>query len=271
MLLTFKSVIKSGPLVSCEKVCDMHYFMLLFFCCCMVIPGEATLRVRIGNADCRFRMLPKIHHPAKLPVWPVVGGVFAQISDWMNTKKITENILDSFAGRVVPVTLSELNVSPFLLLAHHSHSFAPLDPFREFTKFVLPEGFPAHPHSGFSTVTYCIDGGLRHRDSEGIKMSYGNGDVQWMRAGRGTIHEEMWDVPIKENSFKKIEIFQLWVNLPAKEKLLPPKVTLLRKGDIPVHDTKTGASIRVICGTLETDEGDIEGPGNAATQTPVGN
>lgn len=76
---------------------------------------------------------------------------------------------------MVPMQLSDANLSPFLLLAHHTHSFMPLDPFREATKLFLPEGFPAHPHSGFDTVTYCIQGGLRHRDSEGVQMTYGNG------------------------------------------------------------------------------------------------
>jgi len=61
----------------------------------------------------------------------------------------------------------------------------PLDPFRAFTKFILPEGFPAHPHSGFGTLTYTINGGLKHRDSEGLAMTYKNGDAQWMKAGRG--------------------------------------------------------------------------------------
>lgn len=81
------------------------------------------------------------------------------------------------------MSLSESPLSPFLLLAHHCHSFTPLDPFRAITNLILPEGFPAHPHSGFDTVTYCLEGGLRHRDSEGLGMAYGDGEVQWMRAG----------------------------------------------------------------------------------------
>lgn len=105
--------------------------------------------------------------------------------------------------------LASPETSPFLLLVHHTHSFMPLDPLRLATSLFLPEGFPAHPHSGFDTVTYCIEGGLRHRDSEGLKMTYGDGDTQWMRAGRGVIHEEMWDTGGYWN-FKKIEIFQLW-------------------------------------------------------------
>ena len=71
-------------------------------------------------------------------------------------------------------------LSPFLLLVHHQHSFMPFDPTRTITNLFLPEGFPAHPHSGFSTVTITIDGGLKHRDSEGIIMDYGDGDTQCM-------------------------------------------------------------------------------------------
>lgn len=211
---------------------------------------------------------PIVHEPIKLPVWPVAGGCIAQILDWCQQTTLTEGFLDRVGGRVVPITMSDMHVSPFLLLAHHTHSFMPLDPFREVTKFILPEGFPAHPHSGFSTVTYCLEGGLQHRDSEGLKMSYGNGDVQWMRAGRGTIHEEMWNIP--PNNFEKIEIFQLWVNLPASKKTLPPQVTLLRETNIPTHAFANGNKIKVICGTIHTDDATIDGPGNDATETPVG-
>lgn len=144
-------------------------------------------------------------------------------------------------------------------------------------------GFPAHPHAGFDTVTYCIDGGLCHRDSEGLKMSYGDGEVQWMRAGifhllpplvkffivtlcctgRGTIHEEMWDLKSSSMSHKRIEIFQLWVNLKEKNKNDAPSVHLLKNNDIPVVTVGDDvATIKVISGCLNiignSDDDSIE-------------
>jgi redox-sensitive bicupin YhaK (pirin superfamily) len=207
----------------------------------------------------------------KLPVWPVYGGVVAQILEWLRAKNIIDKILNTVGGRVVPMPLSELNLSPYLLLVHHCHSFLPFDPVRALTRFILPEGFPAHPHSGFSTVTYCIEGGLSHRDSEGNQMSYGNGDVQWMKAGRGTIHEEMWDLERFQYNFHRIELFQIWVNLPTSLKQSPPQVTVLKNENIPIHILPSGVSIKIIAGSLELDNGTvISGPGNDLTSSPLG-
>ena len=147
------------------------------------------------------KLVAEVIPTIKLPVWPVYGGVIAQLFDILQLKHLSDKVMDTIGGRVVPMTLNSNSLSPFLLLAHHCHSFTPNDPMRLITNLLLPEGFPAHPHSGFSTVTYCIDGGLNHRDSEGIKMSYGDGDVQWMRAGKGVIHEEMWKT--SESRFQK--------------------------------------------------------------------
>lgn len=154
--------------------------------------GKPTSAAKVGLSSVSSTLVrgtsfvPTAYSPLKLPVWPVWGGVLAQVADWCGSPSISEKITSSIGGRVVPMTnLNEQQISPFLLLAHHSHSFTPFDPLRAITKFILPEGFPAHPHSGFDTVTYCIDGGLKHRDSEGLEMSYGDGDVQWMSAARG--------------------------------------------------------------------------------------
>lgn len=81
-------------------------------------------------------------------------------------------------------------------------------------------------------------------------MSYCDGDVQWMRAGRGVIHEEMWDLRDADWKHKKIEIFQLWVNLPAKSKSKSPSLHVLKNEAIPVLDCGNGVSIKVICGSL---------------------
>jgi redox-sensitive bicupin YhaK (pirin superfamily) len=219
-----------------------------------------------------------VHRPLKLPVWPVWGGVVAQIFDWLGQSKAAQAIITNIGGRVVPITLQDLDVSPFLLLAHHSHSFTPFDPFRAATKFFLPEGFPAHPHSGFDTVTICLTGGLRHRDSESIKMKYGDGDVQWMRAGRGVIHEEMWDVP-SEREYKRIEIFQLWVNLPRSSKRQQPAVHHLKNNDIPVCDVGEGVTLKLISGSLSCGSSSggessssaavTSGPGTDIAESPV--
>ena len=100
---------------------------------------------------------PNVHQPLKLPVWPVWSGIIAQFADWLRLPDLSEFIVNRIGGRVIPMQLSayeSLNrqsTSPFLLLVHHSHSFTPLDPFRAITRALLPEGFPAHPHSGFDT------------------------------------------------------------------------------------------------------------------------
>ena len=251
--------------------------VLLLFA--FLFPNVSALRLSVssvGRLGARAtttsqpKQLPQIVKNLKLPVWPVWAGVVAQVFDWIGQPKISESIVSTIGGRVVPMTLNELDVSPFLLLAHHSHSFTPLDPFRTATKLFLPEGFPAHPHSGFDTVTFCLTGGLRHRDSESIQMKYGDGDVQWMRAGRGVIHEEMWDVD-KEWEHKRIEIFQLWVNLPQSAKGNPPSVHRLLKKDIPVCTIGEGISIKLISGSLSNAEGmgDITSPGSDIAQSPV--
>ena len=237
------------------------------------IAGGTALRLSVSTSPSRVpsssAASAQIHRPVKLPVWPVAAGVVAQVFDWLGQPKLSEAVVANIGGRVVPITLSELNVSPFLLLAHHSHSFTPFDPFRAATRLFLPEGFPAHPHSGFDTVTITMTGGLRHRDSEGIQMSYGDGDVQWMRAGRGVIHEEMWDVDAANERHQRIEIFQLWVNLPKSAKFDEPAVHHLRNRDLPECSLGHGVTLKVICGTIVGGEETVSGPGTAISRSPV--
>ena len=93
---------------------------------------------------------------------------------------------DAFGGRVAPIQFDPREADPFILLVHHRHAFRPLDFLRPlFSAAIMPEGFPAHPHRGFETVTYVLPGraGMVHRDSEGCRMRYGDGAVQWMTAG----------------------------------------------------------------------------------------
>jgi len=104
-------------------------------------------------------------------------------------------------------------------------------------------GFPDHPHRGFETVTYMLQGRMRHRDSAGHEGLLSPGSVQWMTAGRGVIHSEM-----PEQQDGAMEGFQLWLNLPAKDKLREPWYRDIRPDEIPaVHDA--GVSLRVIAGS----------------------
>lgn len=211
------------------------------------------------------RTLPtSISNTLKLPVWPVVGGIVGLIADKISPKA-GEEVVKAIGGRVIPISLNGL--SPFLLLVHHQHTFVPFDPFRVITNFVLPEGFPAHGHAGFVTATISLEGGLDHRDNDGISMSYSDGDVQWMTAGKGVIHEEMWSV--NPSSFQRIELYQLWLNLPKKFKNTDSSVALLKNGSIPI-DHFDDVTYRCICGDLNFG-GDaiMTGPGNAYAVTPM--
>ncbi len=104
-------------------------------------------------------------------------------------------------------------------------------------------GFPDHPHRGFETVTYMIDGRMRHRDSAGHEGLLGNGGVQWMTAGRGVIHSEL-----PEQQEGRMEGFQLWLNLPAKDKMRAPWYRDIQAAEIPSFTTDEGATVRVIAG-----------------------
>ena len=146
-------------------------------------------------------------------------------------------------------------ISPFLLLDYAGPTdFAPTD---------RPRGVGEHPHRGFETVSIVYQGELAHRDSAGNHGTLGPGDVQWMTAASGVVHEEM-----QERGFAKrggtLEMVQLWVNLPRAFKMSPPRYQTLLKEQIPVVDLpKQGGSVRVIAGEFHG----IKGP--AKTFTPI--
>ncbi|MBL8352873.1 MAG: pirin family protein [Burkholderiaceae bacterium] len=104
-------------------------------------------------------------------------------------------------------------------------------------------GFPDHPHRGFETVTYMIAGRMRHRDSAGHEGLLENGGVQWMTAGRGVIHSE---IPQQEQGV--MEGFQLWLNLPGRDKLQPPWYRDFKAGELPRFTTPDGVAVTVIAG-----------------------
>ena len=141
-------------------------------------------------------------------------------------------------------------------------SLRDLDPFLLFDHFgsQKPEdyqaGFPMHPHRGIETVTYMLTGEVHHRDTLGNAGSIGPGDVQWMTAGGGIMHEEMPQVRPEGN-----EGFQLWVNLPASRKMTQPRYQNISAEAIPQITTNSGVTIRVIAGNVEGADGPITGIG----------
>uniref|UniRef100_A0A2N9HWX2 Pirin-like protein n=1 Tax=Fagus sylvatica TaxID=28930 RepID=A0A2N9HWX2_FAGSY len=118
-----------------------------------------------------------------------------------------------------------------------------LDPFLMLDNFSVthPAGFPDHPHRGFETVTYMLQGGITHQDFAGHKGTIGVGDVQWMTAGRGIIHSEM---PVGEGTSNGL---QLWINLSSKDKMVEPRYQELLCKDIERAE-KEGVEVRIIAG-----------------------
>ncbi len=139
-----------------------------------------------------------------------------------------------------------------------------LDPFLMLDEFGTDNpgdyiaGFPPHPHRGFETVTYMIDGHMMHEDHLGNVGHLKSGGVQWMTAGRGVIHSEM---PQQESG--RMRGFQLWINLPAREKMKPASYRDIPAGELPVISLDNGGQIKLIAGQLLTPAGQtIGGPIN---------
>ncbi|MGH9391405.1 MAG: pirin family protein, partial [Vicinamibacteria bacterium] len=134
------------------------------------------------------------------------------------------------------------------------------DPFLLLDEFKSEEGadyvagFPDHPHRGFETVTYMLAGSMRHEDHKGNRGELGPGSVQWMTAGRGIIHSEM---PLQEDGL--MWGFQLWVNLPARNKMTEPRYQDIPASAIPEVSAEGGVVIRVIAGEAQGVRGPVEG------------
>jgi len=115
-------------------------------------------------------------------------------------------------------------------------------------------GFPWHPHRGIETVTYVLEGQVEHGDTLGNSGVIGSGDVQWMNSGSGIIHQEM-----PKRTEGPMSGFQLWVNLPAAEKMSVPAYRGLSRGDFPELTTDTGSRVKVVAGTYGGSEGPVRG------------
>lgn len=123
-------------------------------------------------------------------------------------------------------------------------------------------GFPPHPHRGIETVTYLISGNIEHQDSLGNKGAILDGSCQWMTAGSGIMHQEM------PQATDRLLGLQLWINLPAKDKMAPPKYRNLTSDNIPAV-TEDGATVRVLSGQYKGQRGAMEGDYVKATYLDV--
>jgi quercetin 2,3-dioxygenase len=125
-------------------------------------------------------------------------------------------------------------------------------------------GFPAHPHRGFETVTYLLDGHMLHEDHLGNRGDLRSGGVQWMTAGRGIIHSEM-----PQQVEGRMRGFQLWINLPAKEKMKAAGYRDIDPSEIPVVRLDSGGQIKVIAGNIELNGKSTAGPIQGLTTEPI--
>jgi quercetin 2,3-dioxygenase len=132
---------------------------------------------------------------------------------------------------------------PFLLFDHFAFNDPRMGP---------PAGFPTHPHRGIETVTYMLEGNVRHRDSLGNMGIIGQGDVQWMTSGRGILHEEMPN----PSPNGVINGFQLWVNLPAAQKMSIPRYQEVNANTIPTVE-REGVKVRVVAGSYAGVSGPV--------------
>ncbi len=178
--------------------------------------------------------------------------------------------------KIKPLGFAWDTADPFLFCVHHEDKFpkgnevmGPVtsldgrhlgddfiikDGFRMYHGKIVP-GFPGHPHRGFETVTVVRQGLVDHADSMGASGRYGNGDVQWMTAGKGVQHSEMFPLLSKEKE-NPMELFQIWLNLPKKNKMAEPHFKMLWRDMIPnyVHSDANGktTNVEVIAGKIDT-------------------
>ncbi len=162
--------------------------------------------------------------------------------------------------RVIPSVPASDGAGVKLRRSLGSGQFARHDPWLMLDEFYSDDpkdylaGFPNHPHRGFETITYMLDGHMRHEDSSGNRGDLGPGDVQWMTAARGIIHSEM-----PQQTEGRMRGFQIWLNLPAKEKMKPAAYRDIKSASIPVVAVAQNVSVKVIAGELHGATGPIHG------------
>ena len=147
-----------------------------------------------------------------------------------------------------------LRLDPFLMLDEFSSSNA--------DDYIA--GFPDHPYRGFETVTYMLDGHMLHEDHLGNKGDLKSGGAQWMKAGRGIIHSE---IPQQESG--RMRGFQLWINLPAKEKMKPASYQDVQPEEIPLLSLSGGGEVKIIAGIAEIEGKTIGGPIQGISTEPL--
>lgn len=183
---------------------------------------------------------------------------------------------DSFVLQDAPLGFQWPTVDPFLFCVHHDDAypagdagmgispdrlvgrnmgsdFVVKDGFRMYHGRTVP-GFPSHPHRGFETLTLARRGYIDHSDSLGAKARFGHGDAQWMTAGRGIVHSEMFPL-VNTDAANPTELFQLWINLPSTDKMVPAHFTMLWGEEIPEHrfvdDAGRTTVVTTIAGALD--------------------
>jgi redox-sensitive bicupin YhaK (pirin superfamily) len=180
-------------------------------------------------------------------------------------------VSDGAIVRVFPLGFPWEAADPFLFIAYHDDRYPPgnermgpaaslagrnlgmdfegKDGWRMYHGEEVP-GFPQHPHRGFETVTIVRRGVIDHSDSLGAVARFGHGDVQWITAGKGIVHSEMFPLLDRERE-NPLELFQIWLNLPRADKLVDPHFSMLWKAELPVLRVGRGAEVVVVAGGLE--------------------
>jgi len=172
--------------------------------------------------------------------------------------------------RVVPSVLSSDGAGVKLRRSLGASQALRHDPFLMLDEFGTDNpddyigGFPPHPHRGFETVTYMLDGHMQHKDHMGNTGDLGPGNVQWMTAGRGVIHSEM-----PRQTEGRMRGFQLWINLPAKEKMKPAAYRDIPATEIPIAALANGGEAKVIAGTLVQGAVETRGPIHGLSTEPL--
>lgn len=187
----------------------------------------------------------------------------------------------------VPLSMQWPTLDPFLFCAHHDddypegngalapaaslggraigQDFSATDGWSMYHGSTIP-GFPQHPHRGFETITYCRHGYIDHADSMGATARFGRGDVQWMTAGGGVVHSEMFPL-IETEKRNPTELFQIWLNLPAADKMVEAYFTMFWNEDIPKIELPGGGEVTVLAGALSDANPPSPPPNSWASRT----